>query len=93
MNIKPPGSSTGAAPQFTFGSSSNITLPMPSSTISPQTSMFNAFTSPFGSSQQAPAPAPTASIFGKEEQKVGAEKEDEQEEGEEEEEGEMAEDT
>jgi hypothetical protein len=81
-------------PQFTFGSSSNITLPTPS-TISPQTSMFNAFSSPFGSAQQVPTHATSKPLFGKEEQKVEEAKgeEEEQEEGEEEEEGEMAEDT
>lgn len=44
MNIKPPGSST-TTPQFTFGSSSSITLPTPAPK-SPQNNMFNAFSSP-----------------------------------------------
>jgi hypothetical protein len=44
LNMKPPGSST-EPPQFSFGSSSSITLPTPSS-ISPQASLFNAFSSP-----------------------------------------------
>ena len=43
-NIKPPGTSP-APPAFTFGTSGSITLPTPSS-ISPQQTMFNAFSSP-----------------------------------------------
>lgn len=44
LNMKPPGSST-MTPQFTFGSSSSITLPTPTNPL-PQTTMFNAFSSP-----------------------------------------------
>lgn len=51
LNIKPPGSSSGAAPQFSFGNSgSSITLPTPGpAAANPNLSMFNAFSSPAAS--------------------------------------------
>jgi len=51
LNIKPPGKSSGTAPQFSFGNSgSSITLPTPSATApNPKLNMFNAFSSPTAS--------------------------------------------
>ena len=51
LNIKPPGKSSGSAPQFSFGNSgSSITLPTPSATApNPKLNMFNAFSSPSAS--------------------------------------------
>lgn len=48
LNIKPPGSSTGAAPQFSFGTSgTSITLPTPGATATnSKVKMFNAFSPP-----------------------------------------------
>jgi nucleoprotein TPR len=84
LNMKPPGSSA-VAPQFVFGKSSNIMLPTPSS-VSPQASMFNAFSSPqpfggvAGSSGQAPAGSSAKPLFAKEEEKVETKKEEEEDE-------------
>jgi nucleoprotein TPR len=96
LDIKPPGA--GSARQFSFGSGgSSITLPTPgTTTTNPQMNMFNAFSSPAGSSQpfgsgggttggQIVATKPLFGQVSTDESKI----EEEEEEQEEQEEGEM----
>ena len=64
--------SAATAPQFSFGTSGSITLPIPSQK-SPQASMFNAFSKPTGFGAPAATPLP---LFGGSQPK-DAEKEDE----------------
>lgn len=83
LNMKPPSSSTGP-PQFSFGTSSSITLPTPSS-VSPQASMFNAFASPpanpFGG-QPSTSASSSKPLFGFTRNVAKDESKDETEEGE-----------
>lgn len=99
LNMRPPGSST-APPQFTFGTSSNIKLPTPSTTGPPQTNMFNAFPNPFGgpipsvTGTTGSTSATTMPLFSRtEEKEVKAIEEGDDEEEEEQEEGEMEEES
>jgi nucleoprotein TPR len=82
LNIKPPGSSSGTAPQFSFGNSgSSITLPTPgAATTNPNLSMFNAFSSPAASSQPFGGQVSAKPLFGSTQEKV--DKEEEEEDGE-----------
>ncbi|KAG7373149.1 TPR/MLP1/MLP2-like protein [Nitzschia inconspicua] len=93
LNIKPPGSST-VTPHFSFGTSSNIILPTPSTNLSTQGNMFNAFTNPFGGAgASVSSGASTKPLFStneeKEESKDVEAGEEEEEEGEMEEESEQ----
>jgi hypothetical protein len=85
LDIKPPGSST-APPHFSFGTSSNIKLPTPANP-SPQTSIFNAFSSPspFGGvgANQTSGISSSKPLFSTEEEKAESTKNSEEtEEGE-----------
>ena len=75
LNIKPPGSSSGTAPKFSFGKSSSITLPTPGA-ATPASNMFNPFSSPTTSQPfggQASAKPLFGSIQEKEDKEEGEE--------------------
>lgn len=75
-NMKPPGTST-TAPKFTFGSSSSITLPTPST--SQQSNVFNAFSA---SAQLNSGGVSAKPLFGSKKKEEEPKKDDDEEEGE-----------
>eukprot|EP00531_Pseudo-nitzschia_arenysensis_P008972 CAMPEP_0116139686 /NCGR_PEP_ID=MMETSP0329-20121206/13444_1 /TAXON_ID=697910 /ORGANISM="Pseudo-nitzschia arenysensis, Strain B593" /LENGTH=1924 /DNA_ID=CAMNT_0003634745 /DNA_START=165 /DNA_END=5939 /DNA_ORIENTATION=+ len=79
LNIKPPGSSTGATPQFSFGSSgSAIKLPTPGApTPASKMNVFGGFSSP-AATQSFGGQASIKPLFGS----IPEKKEDEKEDGE-----------
>jgi len=81
LNIKPPSSSSGLTPQFSFGKTASITLPTPgAATPNPSMNMFNAFSPPAASSNIFGGQAPSKPLFGGIQEKE--DKEDKKEDGE-----------
>ena len=78
LNMKPPGSSSGTAPQFSFGNSgSSITLPTPgAAAANPNLSMFNAFSSPAAPSQPFGGQVSAKPLFGSTQEKDDKEEEE-----------------